>query len=341
MRLALLGVLVPAGLALRAQEKPASGDLDRLIEDAKRALAAKQAGKPKALAFEQHLYDLRDLTTPVRDHPARSLNLVPSGGFGFGFGEEYAEEPLAFYEGDTIADMIREYVQPDSWDELRSASIEYRNGILVVTHTARVHEEIAAFLAELRSRAASQLTIDVRGIRLSGADLDAVLGDASALVVSEDGERRLAKLLEEGRATVLFAGAVQCVNTQRVNLTELTRRSYVQDYDVEIAEASSIADPIVQVLEEGVVVDVRPFLAGNGELAILEVRADLAHLDGMGEIETPVGNIELPKLSILRIRTTLATAIGRSVVIGGTVADGDEGAMLIVLTPTAYRPGSK
>lgn len=43
---------------------------------------------------------------------------------------------------------------------------------------------------------------------------------------------------------------------QRVNISNLRQISYVRDFDAEIAQASSIADPVIDVLQEGSVLDV-------------------------------------------------------------------------------------
>lgn len=339
----LAGVLLPAGLALRAQETSGE-DIDALIRQARQALAEKlQAVKRKGpIEFVGRVHDIRDLTTAFVDRPGHALDLAPSAGFGFGFFESEEAEALPFYEGETILDLVRESVAPGSWDELRSVSIDYRNGMLVVKHTPAVQKEIEAFLEELRARAASQVTVGVRFVRLKGAGLRSLLEDGSAAVFGADAESRLAALVSAGEASIVHEGAVQCVNTQRVNLTETVRESYLADHDVEIAETSAISDPIFRALETGVVVDVRPVLAGAGDVVVLQVRADVARRRGeMESVETPNGHIETPDVDVLKLRSTIATRLGRTVALGGALADGDDAAMLLLLTPTASRPGAK
>jgi len=168
-RLALLllvvGILVPTGLALYAQDAgqdSAEQQLDQVIRSLRAALAEAAAkGPTKPITFELRMYDVRALVTPIQDYPAGSINLVPSGGFGFGYGEAEDLEPLAFYEIDAIIDMIRQNVAPDSWDELRSASIQQARGILMVRHMSAVHDRIEMLLGELRKKAASQVNVEV------------------------------------------------------------------------------------------------------------------------------------------------------------------------------------
>ncbi len=349
-RLALLllvvGILVPTGLALYAQDAgqdSAEQQLDQVIRSLRAALAEAAAkGPTKPITFELRMYDVRALVTPIQDYPAGSINLVPSGGFGFGYGEAEDLEPLAFYEIDAIIDMIRQNVAPDSWDELRSASIQQARGILMVRHMSAVHDRIEMLLGELRKKAASQVNVEVKVLRLPDAALRAIQGGEGAAVLTPAGEKRLRAVVASGEAKVIRTGSVACTNSQRVSLSDTGRVSYVQDFDVEIAQAAFIGDPIVTSLSEGLIFDVRPTLAGYGDLVVLEVRVENARLNRpMPSVETPVGTIETPRLELTKLRTILAVPVGRTVVVGGALADGDDEAVLIVVTPTANRPGRR
>ena len=242
--LLVVGVLIPAGLALYAQDggkSNAERQIDELIESLRAELAEVSEQAPTSpITFELRMYDVRALVTPVADYPAESINLVPSGGFGFGMFELEDLEPMAFYEIDALVDMIRENVAPESWDELRSASIEQARGILMIRHTPAVHERIAALLDELRKKAASLVNVEVQVVHLSDASLRSILGGESAAILTPAAEARLKSVLGADDTTVVRSGSVACTNSQRVSLTDTGRVSYVQDYDVEIAQASFI-----------------------------------------------------------------------------------------------------
>jgi type II secretory pathway component GspD/PulD (secretin) len=348
-RLALLfvigGILLPAGLALYAQDSGGSAEdqIDEVIKSLKTALKEATANAPaRAVTFELRMYDVRALVTPICDYPGEESNLVPSGGFGFGFGDEESLEPMAYYEIDAISDMIRENVAPESWDELRSVSISDANGVLMIRHTPAVHARIAALLDQLRQKAASQVNLGVKVLSLEDRALRGILGGESAAVLSAAGEKRLAQAIREGRAKVVKSGSVACSNTQRVALSDTGQVSYVQDYDVEIAQGAFIPDPIILQLREGLTFDVRPIVAGLGDLLVLEVRVELSELTRpLESFETTVGEIETPVLEINRVHTTLAVPVGRSIVVGGSLADDDDDAVLFVVTPKVTRPGQR
>ncbi|MGK0220448.1 MAG: tetratricopeptide (TPR) repeat protein, partial [Planctomycetota bacterium] len=59
------------------------------------------------------------------------------------------------------------------------------------------------------------------------------------------------------RIELVTAPRIQVHNNSRANLSVLNQVAYVKDFDVEIAQAASIADPIVDVIQDGVILDVR------------------------------------------------------------------------------------
>jgi tetratricopeptide (TPR) repeat protein len=112
-------------------------------------------------------------------------------------------------------------------------------------------------------------------------------------------------------------------NTARSHLSVKNQQAYVQDYDVEIATGASIADPIIAVVEEGVVLDVRPVVSADRRYITLELRPTVATLQrpirtfttGLANL-TPV-TIQLPELDIQKVRTTVPIPDGGTVLLGG------------------------
>jgi type II secretory pathway component GspD/PulD (secretin) len=112
-------------------------------------------------------------------------------------------------------------------------------------------------------------------------------------------------------------------NTARANLSVLNQMAYVQDYDVQIAQGASIADPIVRIVEEGVVLDVRPVVSADRRFITLELRPTVAQLvRPMRTFTTTLANqsavtIQLPEMSVQRARTTVPMPDGGTVMLGG------------------------
>ncbi|MFT7484327.1 MAG: type II secretory pathway component GspD/PulD (secretin)/tetratricopeptide (TPR) repeat protein [Candidatus Paceibacteria bacterium] len=117
-------------------------------------------------------------------------------------------------------------------------------------------------------------------------------------------------------------------NTGRSNLTVLNQVTYVKDFDVEIAQAASIADPIVDVIQDGVILDVRPVVSADRRFITLELRPTIAELKRpIRQVTTTLGSqasvtIELPELEIQRIRTSIPMPDGATVMLGGLKTSG-------------------
>ena len=126
------------------------------------------------------------------------------------------------------------------------------------------------------------------------------------------------------RVELVTAPRVLVFNTARSNLTVMNQVAYVQDYDVEIAQGASIADPIISVVEDGVILDVRPVVSADRRFITLELRPTVAQLrrpiDTFNTTLGASGNtvtIQLPELEISRVRTSVPMPDGGTVLLGG------------------------
>jgi len=122
----------------------------------------------------------------------------------------------------------------------------------------------------------------------------------------------------------LTAPEITVYNTQRANLTLVNQLSYIQDYDVEVAQTSFIADPIVGVIQDGLTLDVRPTVSHDRKYITLELQPTVAKLvEPIPTFATTLGSsfstviIQLPELRIQSARTTVRIPDRGSILIGG------------------------
>lgn len=125
------------------------------------------------------------------------------------------------------------------------------------------------------------------------------------------------------RVEVVTAPRLLVFNGARASLQVLNQFAYVQDYNVEIATASSIADPVIQVIQDGVVLDVRPVVSADRRFVTLDLRPTVAVLTQPIEsfittlnVATTV-EIQLPELEIQRLRTVASVPDGGTLLLGG------------------------
>jgi type II secretory pathway component GspD/PulD (secretin) len=143
------------------------------------------------------------------------------------------------------------------------------------------------------------------------------------------------------RSNILTSPRLTVFNTQRANVTIINQQAYVQDYDVEIATNSTIADPVIGVVQSGVVLDVKPIISADKKYITLELQPTVADLIDMKDFKTsvassektqpmlndqPVTNttraakeitIQAPELKMTKIRTTVTIPDGGTLLIGG------------------------
>ena len=122
----------------------------------------------------------------------------------------------------------------------------------------------------------------------------------------------------------LTSTSLSAQNTRRAYATMLNQLTYVQDFDVEVALASFIADPVIGVISDGIVLDVRPTISQSRKYITLELRPTIATIvkpiteftSSLAALTVPV-TVQLPELQISSANTTVVVPDGGTVVIGG------------------------
>lgn len=117
---------------------------------------------------------------------------------------------------------------------------------------------------------------------------------------------------------------------QRGNVKGLTTRTYLRDFEPEIAQAAVIAQPELDNLENGVLLDVRAVASADRRFITLELRPTVIDLIpdalgnelrqetvSLGTTNSSEVTIELPELRIQRLRTTATIPDGATLMLGG------------------------
>ncbi len=114
------------------------------------------------------------------------------------------------------------------------------------------------------------------------------------------------------------------LNAQRAHVAIINQTSYVKDYEVEVAQASFIADPKVDVIQDGVSLDVRPVISFDRKHITLNLQPTVAELQlpiptfttSLAGSTLPV-TLQLPTMTVRQFATTVTVPDGGSVLIGG------------------------
>jgi hypothetical protein len=103
-------------------------------------------------AVVTQLYDVRDLLFKIQDFPGPKVELAaPSGGTPLtGATFSLDSEPKSTITEDFITELVKSNTGDKSWEDNPNASITLANGILVVTQSKKVHQEVGRMLNMLR-----------------------------------------------------------------------------------------------------------------------------------------------------------------------------------------------
>jgi type II secretory pathway component GspD/PulD (secretin) len=131
-------------------------------------------------------------------------------------------------------------------------------------------------------------------------------------------------------SNVVNAPSLTLRSGQRGNVKALTNRTYVRDFEPEIAQSAVIAQPELDNVREGVMLDVRAVASADRRFVTLELRPTVIDLvpDGLGndlpQVTVSLGTqnasnvtIELPELRVQRLRTTATIPDGATLMLGG------------------------
>ena len=172
---------------------------------------------------------------------------------------------------------------------------------------------------------------EVRILQVPVKDAAALLGakrpsaDRSHHMLTEAEVTRLMRAIEKHEgADVLSAPRLTVYDRQKANVSVLNQVSYIQDYDVEITNAARVADPIIGIVQEGILIDFTPTcdqaaktirVAFEGTFSSLQRPIPSKEIELAGTKVT----IQLPQVEVGRIRETLDVRDGGWVLLGGGV----------------------
>ncbi|MFH2001601.1 MAG: hypothetical protein ABIK28_18095, partial [Planctomycetota bacterium] len=125
-------------------------------------------------------------------------------------------------------------------------------------------------------------------------------------------------------ATEITSPIITAFNTQRSYITVINQVSFIRGFDVDVATSAFIANPNIAIIQEGIVLDVRPTVSYDRKYITLEIQTTVADLNRplrtwstpLAGQTTPV-TFQLPVLNVSSAATTVVVPDGGSLVLGG------------------------
>lgn len=128
---------------------------------------------------------------------------------------------------------------------------------------------------------------------------------------------------KQERSEQIEAPRLLIYNNTRASMHFLRNIAYIRDFEVEIAQAAAVANPVVGTVHDGVALDVRPVVDSDLKFVTMELRPTVMTLQlpiptftttlGVGQ---PI-SIQLPEVTLQRVRTTVTMPDGGTMMLGG------------------------
>ena len=139
----------------------------------------------------------------------------------------------------------------------RDVQVVGERGIVMVRAPKEVQERVGAALEPLRAAYGRLVQIEVRFVK----------GKAPAKGLDAEG---LARYLARDDVEIVTAPRLVCRNGQRASVSVVQKVSYVADFEVKVEGDATLADPRVDTIHSGLMVDLRPVIRDGKVLIALE-----------------------------------------------------------------------
>jgi type II secretory pathway component GspD/PulD (secretin) len=159
-----------------------------------------------------------------------------------------------------------------------------------------------------------------------GALMSTVGGGAFEFQILDDVDLNIVMNLvsKSENAVEITAPVISVYNTQRAFVTVVNQVSFVQDFEVDVATNAFIADPVIGIAQEGIVLDVKPTISYDRKYITLDVQTTVAELERpfptistlLGPNGSPV-TFSVPTLRVQDAQTTVVVPDGGAVILGG------------------------
>lgn len=121
------------------------------------------------------IYDISDFTRPINNFPGPSIDISePGGETSTGISLDTDAASTEGMDADYIATLIRERIDPTSWDADAGTAIVRRGDKLIVKHNEVAHQKITDLLNELRKSKQQQVSVQARFIDVKKGFLDEI-----------------------------------------------------------------------------------------------------------------------------------------------------------------------
>lgn len=273
-------------------------DLDWQVKDGVLIVDSSKAIRRQRVIV--HIYDLATLIQPIPQFTAKPISLdadswhddeMKGGGGGGLFGDaSSARDTRAEASGEMLSDimeLLRDSVgDPLDWTDRGGEISSMRNlgSNLIIRTTPEGHAQIKKLLDHLRHQMGRMVAIEMIVANVSSEQIEKVMeANKRSPILNAKLTARLWNALSKETGQRVAVARNVCFNGQRVYLGGVRNRAYV--VDMEPVPDATAADPEVNLLREGLSIDVQPTIGSGGDAVTVILRGDVAKTIKMRQSE--------------------------------------------------------
>ncbi|MBL8898466.1 MAG: hypothetical protein JNM84_12595 [Planctomycetes bacterium] len=213
------------------------------------------------------------------------------------------------------------------------------SGTLVASMTLSQHQWLERFLVALSKQPRhQQILVETHILMVPTGQCEALgLGDTPSVLVDAASEQAF---LEKAKATnqidMLSAPRVSIWNGERATISTLEQTAYIKRFDViDIVEPGRqrLIDPVIDVVEHGLVWEMRGVLLPEGTIGMESILAISELVRPMEERKTEHGVVGVPEVKTTRVQSTVQVKAGQTFVLSAHPSDGKRLVLLLKATP--------
>jgi hypothetical protein len=170
-------------------------------------------------------------------------------------------------------------------------------------------------------------------------------GGVASRPIEGDELRALLDAAAAGKGVVqVTAPSLAVYDRQKATVSVLDQISFIQDFDVEeTGDGTTVADPIIGTIQEGVIVDLRPIVSLDRAAITCDLTLTVAHVrrpiaEAKVRLGTGEGTIQLPELAVTKHGSVLTLLPGRTAIVGAGRAPNDGSRLLAILVTAQLVP---
>lgn len=336
---AALGFVIGAATLAGGQDDLAE-ELQRLEEAAARLRARQpRTGRMPALNDSGHelgLFPIFDLTAARADFlPPEGRLSLDDGSEEPYFGGRSEEAAMTVGTAEELMELVRMQVEPGAWET--GGAINVAGQTLLVMHSRAIVDATRRFLDErLRPGAHRCVTIETGFVDVPAALYRTLAAGAGTALTAEQ-QGALDAALGGGQAQRVYAGRATCFAGQQCVFRHGQQVAVSSDAGVKIAQNKASPDPVVEVVQAGGVLAVRPSVGDDTGRITLDAHV---RFDELTRVETrdagAAGEVDLPRVDTAGATTTLTVPARTWALLGAGAPEA--GKVRIALVRATYLP---